>query len=115
LREEAQLPISQLPIKLHVEMPKLRSSELVGAAIAVAVAARLSRALARFMQSLLLALHESRLEKARREIHSLRHLLPTAKEVTYSQTSVCGGGGDRPTHLPARRPAEARREPSQAA
>jgi hypothetical protein len=111
LREEAQLPTNQLPIKMPVEMPKLRSSELVGAAIAVPVGARFFRALARFMQGLLLALHESRLEEARREIHGLRHLLPTAKEVTYPQTSVCRGGG----HRLARRLAEARQERSPAA
>jgi len=31
----------------------------------------------RFMQSLLQALHESRLEQAQREIHRVRHLIPT--------------------------------------
>jgi hypothetical protein len=31
----------------------------------------------RFMQSLLQALHESRLEQAKREIHRVRHLMPT--------------------------------------
>ena len=31
----------------------------------------------RFMQSLLQALHESRLEHAKREIHRVRHLMPT--------------------------------------
>jgi hypothetical protein len=115
LREEAQLPINQLPIKLHAEMPKLRSSEWVGAATTDPVGARFFRALARFMQGVLLALHESRLEKARREIDGLRHLLPTAKEVTYPQTSVCRGEGHQPTRLPARRAAEAHQEPSPAA
>jgi hypothetical protein len=105
------LPINQLPIELHVEMPKLRPSELVGAATPVPAGARFFRALTRFMQSLLLALHESRLEEARREIHGLRHLLPTAKGVTYPQTSVGRGGG----HRRARRLAEARQEPSPAA
>ena len=107
------MPINQAPIRIFMEVPRFRSSERTSTGTAIAIAARVSRAVARIMQSLLLALHESRFEKARREIDSLRHLIPPAKEVmTPHAPTRCGGGDQRE---PARKSAEARREPSQAA
>ena len=78
-----------------------------------AVAARFSRAIARFTRTLLAALHESRHEKARREIDSVRHLIPAAKAVPRPHASLrCA---DQPARGPARRPVEARQRPSQVA
>jgi hypothetical protein len=97
-----------MPIKTLMEMPIFRSRERIG--VPSTVAARFSRAIARFMQNLLAALHESRFEKARREIDSLRHLIPA---VTSANASLrCG---DQPARGPARRSAEARRTPSHVA
>jgi len=48
--------------------PNIHALRLRGPTLAIIV---------RFMQSLLQALHESRLEQAQREIHRVRHLIPT--------------------------------------
>jgi hypothetical protein len=105
------MPINRAPTKTLAGIPKFRLPEwAVGAP---SVAARLSCAVARFMQSLLLALHESRFERAQREIDGLRHLLPKAEEVTRLHAHLRCGGGDR--REPARRPAEARGSPLEAA
>jgi dihydrodipicolinate synthase/N-acetylneuraminate lyase len=109
------MPIDQVPLKALMEMPRFRSPERTETAIAFAIATRLSRAIAGFLQSLLAALHESRLEKARREIDSLRHLIPTAKETTGPRGALLCRGADQSMRGPVRRPTEARREPSHAA
>jgi hypothetical protein len=107
------MPTDQLPTETLTKMPSFRSPGPIGTASALAVAARFARAIAGFMQSLLLALHESRFERARREINSLRHLIPTAKAVTGPRAAVpCS---DQPARRPEPKPAEARREPSHVA
>lgn len=107
-----QMQIDQVPIKSLTEIPRLRSPER-GTAVGFAIVARLGRAIAGCMQSLLAALHESRLEKARREIDSLSHLIPAAGELTGLRARH--PRGDQPTREPTRRRAEARWEPSQVA
>jgi hypothetical protein len=54
---------------------------------------------ARFLQSLLQALHESRSEQAQREIHDLRHLIPADATKTaergcpeFELSRYCGTG-----------------------
>jgi hypothetical protein len=102
-----------MPIQTPTKRPSFPSPGRIGTASALAVAAWFARAIAGFMQSLLLALHESRFEKARREIDSLRHLIPTAKAATGPLVSVpCS---DQPARKPEPKFAAARREPSHVA
>jgi hypothetical protein len=102
-----------MPIQTPTKMPSFPSPGRIGTASALAVAARFARAIAGFMQSLLLALHESRFERARREIDSLGHLIPTAKAATGLRAAdPCR---DQPARRPEPKPAAARREPSHVA
>ncbi len=100
-----------MPVRTPTEMPMFRS--LGRASVASAVGARFSRAIARFRQTLLAAMHESRREKAQREIDNLRHLIAAEKAVTGPHASL--RYGDQSTRGPARRAAEARRVPSHVA
>jgi hypothetical protein len=106
------MPIRPLPVKTAVEVPRFPAPQQTG--IAAAAAARFLRAVARSTQSLLLALHESRLEKAQREIDNFRHLIPAATEVTGRHALLLCGGRGQPRRGPWT-PAEARQEPSHVA
>jgi hypothetical protein len=102
-----------MPIQTPTKRPSFPSPGRIGTASALAVAARFARAIAGFMQSLLLALHESRFERARREIDSIRHLIPPAKAATGPRAAdPCR---DQPARRPEPKPAAARREPSHVA
>jgi hypothetical protein len=94
-----------MPIQTPTKRPSFPSPGRIGTASALAVAARLARAIAGFMQSLLLALHESRCERARRESDSIRHLIPRAADPCR----------DQPARRPEPKRAEVRREPSHVA
>jgi hypothetical protein len=66
--------------------PNIRALRPRGRALAAVV---------RFMQSLLQALHESRLEQAQREIHRVRHLIP-AEAVKIAEPHPDVSASDEP-------------------
>jgi hypothetical protein len=109
------MKIDQVPDTTREEMPRNGFAPSVGI-VATAAATGFSRGIVSFLHGLLLALQASRLEQARREIDSLRHLLPRAKEATGPDAAAhrCGGGHE-PTRSGAQGPAEACRRPPRAA